>query len=371
MIIYIVIYILLLLKVIKKRLILDKSIIVFILVAICFTYYNGSDWRTYEKVYEKTDLIKKYYSNWESGFKYLVFLFNNLKISFIYFMIGLKVFVFMILIKFFKKFSENFWLTMLLYIPVQGYVLFIDNPLRQMIAIGIILMASLISRQKILYVMFIIIAYQFHRTAIIFLVPLFLSKNIYKKLFDYKFILKAYAFLYLIVFIPKNIYITFGNFFKNTIILDFYIRHYLDTLSDVHLSKTLIMTLIYVAIYLYNLIKKNIREDCKYSLLFFNLYVIMLIFSNRLNDLLRISLYLSPYFAIIMTNLIIRKKIIRNFLIILEFINSMILVNNSYKYIPYTNFLFSEYKEYEYRKNYHFEYYEKRGKIWKRDLKLD
>lgn len=367
--IYISIYMLLLLKVIKKRLLLDKPILIFIIITICFTYYNGSDWRIYEKAYEERGYIEINYSHWESGFKYLIFLFNKLNVPFIFFMIGLKVLTFLVIIKFFLKFSDNFWMSMLLYIPIQGYVLFIDNPLRQMLGIAIVLIATLFSRQKIIYIVFIVLAFQFHRTSIIFLIPLFFNKVIYKRLFDYKYMLGVYLFFYLIVLIPKNVYIIFGNFFKNTYILDFYIRHYIDKLSDVRLSKTLLLTLLYVSIYLYNLSEKKIEEKCKYSLVFFNLYIIVLIFSNRLNDLLRFNLYFSPYFIIIMTSLILRKKSIRNLIIILEFINSIVLIKNSYKYIPYTNFLFSEYKEFEYRKNYHFEYYEKRGKIWKEDLR--
>lgn len=367
--IYILTYILLVLKVIKRKLIPDKFMFMFILIIVCFTYYNGSDWRVYEKVYENSNLIRVNYSHWESGFKYLIFLFNNLGVSFIFFMIGLKVMTFLIIIKFFRKFSKNFWMSMLLYVPIQGYVLFIDNPLRQMVGVAIMLLASLYSRQKIVYIIFIIIAAQFHKSAVIFLVPLLLSKYIYKKLFNYSFMLKVYIFLYLIVFIPKDIYITFGNLFKNIFIIDFYIRHYIDKLSDIRLSKTLFVTLVYLGIYLYNLVKKNVEESCKYSLLFFNLYIIILIFSSRLNDLLRINLYFSPYFIVIMTSLIMKKKYIRTFIIVLEFVNSIILVKNSYKYIPYTNFLFSEYKEFEYRKNYHFKYYEERGKIWKKDLR--
>jgi hypothetical protein len=130
----------------------------------------GSDWRFYEEVYLQAQWsdLRKY--NSEYGFYLLVNMLKATGLSFWPFLIITKTVVFIIILKTVELFKISRWAFLGLSFPFLMY-LFIDNPLRNMIAIGLFLLSvkHLVKNEPVKYYLLVLLATQFHVSAYILL----------------------------------------------------------------------------------------------------------------------------------------------------------------------------------------------------------
>ena len=163
----------------------NKKLKVFLAISLgvflCTTYFNGSDWRQYEIMYNEATLGEIQEFKKEKGFYLYMLFFKLFNIDFFNFFIITKSILFYIFYRIILEKSKNFYIVFNLFYTLMGLFLFIDAPLRNLIAITIVVYAQKYLEEKnkkkyknIKYIFLIFIAFSFHETAIIFLMLLFL-----------------------------------------------------------------------------------------------------------------------------------------------------------------------------------------------------
>ena len=105
----------------------------------------GTDWRSYEILYSwvNNDTIVSMFSYIEPGYVLYMFLFKLLNVSFWPFAILTKIATYMIFIRTIEKYAPPRLLFYILgfFVALQGYFLWIDFPMRNIIAISSALIA--------------------------------------------------------------------------------------------------------------------------------------------------------------------------------------------------------------------------------------
>ena len=150
--------------------------ILFIILAlfICGGYMTGSDWRNYEPAFY--DIQKGGVGNpyWAPGYIWLNKLFVFIGFDFWLFFVTLKIVLFFSIIYFFYYFSKFPLIALGLFISKNGYYLFVDNPMRNLIAIvlvGFSIISWVEHRQKLSIVLAVSSLF-FHYASISYLVLL-------------------------------------------------------------------------------------------------------------------------------------------------------------------------------------------------------
>lgn len=152
-------------------------------VFLCCGYMCGSDWRQYESMYYNIDLGNVFYGYYaEPGFLFYMVLFRLLHVDFWIFAILNKIFQFLIISRVINKYASDFkYIVWMFLLPKSGFYMFIDYPMRNMIAIAIFLYSIkyIIQKKIIRYLLCAILAMTFHTSAIV-VIPLYfvLDKNI-------------------------------------------------------------------------------------------------------------------------------------------------------------------------------------------------
>jgi len=187
-----------------------KTLIIISAVFFCGGYMTGSDWRQYETYYNWLD-----YSGImgllfiEPGYVIYSYLFLIMGSPFWPFFILTKIVLFYIIIKALAKYSiGNYKLSTVFFLIIFGLFLFIDNPMRNLIGIGISVFSYkyIIERKFYKFMLIILCATSFHMSAILMLLlyPLYPIKASNKKLIIY-YILFNLFFVIFFRFIILNI----------------------------------------------------------------------------------------------------------------------------------------------------------------------
>lgn len=165
----------------KHRVICERIFIVFLFFFLCFGYTTGTDWRNYELVYEKLD-VSNLWSNiaFEPGYMLYTAMFKVMGIDFWIMWCFTKCIILGVFIHFISKYSVLEKLGVLtFFVGAFGYYLFIDNPMRILIAMMLFLLAVdryLYGKKKMSYA-YILVACSFHITAIVLPFYLFFLTN--------------------------------------------------------------------------------------------------------------------------------------------------------------------------------------------------
>lgn len=351
---------------------------IFFLIAffLCCGYMNGADWRAYEIQYELSSWkYLNYYVN-EPFFYGLMIVFKQFISDYILFQIICKIFVFYAYYSFYKKYSQNIFLSYFLFIPLFGFFLFLDCHIRYMIALGLIIYSYqyLFSSNLIKFSFIVIIASLFHVTVIIFLLVFFL-KNI-----------KISSTKLIFIFIIWTLVLTTDNvlFFVNILseISPFINERFIAYILNAEMNERRVFTLNLLMFFLtliwilYN--KKTILNSLPYGFVFYSLSIIF-IFSTRLSVFptgFRFSYLFAPFYIITVTTLIIQLfksnglKYYFSYLIVLYiFIYSYRTIDNHYVYLPYSNYFICKMTgkdyPYTYRDNYNIEhFFNRKGYYW-------
>lgn len=355
-----------------KKIYLKYFICLFLCLFLCFSYFNGSDWRHYEKSYYFFNFSNFLEYEFEKGYSFYISIYRFFNINFFPFFIFNKILCFLCFFYVIKKYSENIYFALLIFFTQLSLYLFIDCPFRNLIAISIFIIAiSYIEKKVWLFYFYIFLGYFFHNSIIIFVIlpPLLF---LYKKLKVNKFIL-ILIFLTLIFLFSngKYIFLIISKLsFSPT--LQWRLYNYLGTnyaveevfsIRSIRLIEKIIIGLIGI------LNRKEIENNFKYgrNILFFTLiFIILFRIGITIPILGRVALYLRLFYVIFLTYIlkILKNKVIRTFYIIGFYIYSLgsiiILTNETYVYLPYTSYLkyiFQEKPSYNYRDNYNKNYF--------------
>lgn len=350
-----------------KSKILKKFLFILLAIFLSTTYFNGSDWRQYEKMYSLVTLknLQEFYA--EKGFYIYMWIFKKLNFDFFEFFIFTKMIILVIFYKIIIK-SKNFYLTLNLFYSLIGIYLFIDCPLRNLMSIGLVLIGieNLNKKKQIKFYFYVLVAVFFHTSAVFFLITPIIYK-IYKLSRKNIIIMLLIAFFLLISQEVLLDLLKYLPFFKER--LEVYIgtkdgRNILFSFGN--LEKIIVISLLVF----YKNKLKYYRNEVSLAIVYFLLYRVALTFTI----LTRVSLYLYIFY-IFCIDLILRfqKNNIRNIVITLFFVYSLILnyklIKSTYKYLPYTSYLKYLGKEkpnFLYRDRFNkIKYYERTGKILK------
>ena len=323
---------------------------------------TGSDWRSYEKWFEwgVVSILLGGYK--EPGYHIYSMFFKFIGVSFWPYFIFTKTILFLIIFRFVKRLYPNnifrFWMY---FLPWFGFFLFIDNPARNAIAVGIFLLSFkyLINRSLIKYLLFTLLAMSFHASAII-MIPLYYLAN---KGIKTNSLIISFVFINIIFSSQEVLRALITFFFSKLPYIDGMIIRALensDTVSGTLISFGLLLhTFLFFILLSY---RNSIVNNLKFGKQIFNLAILYPFFFRMaltMQPLARFQLFLAVFFVIAIISIVyfLNKEYKKNYIFFLLII-SLIACKNvmSYKYVPYTNYLtyvFSnEYPPYEYRDSF-------------------
>lgn len=344
-----------------------KNIFVFICAVIfCGGYMTGSDWHVYEIMYEQATWNEFKFVEREHGFYILMLLFKKIGFSFFPFMIICRFFVFYIVKQFISDYSNNFYFTFSVFLASNALFIFVDNPLRFMIAFGILIIAIrfLMNRKFIPYVLLTAVAFTFHISSVIMIIICFMPYliGINKKAITIS--------IYLLLFILLTPTLLGGFIEKYVTVFSLYTEHYLDNIQNREIN---IFSIGRLAGFFFFIIIVLNRDEIisfsdkgkliyKFTIIYFYISLLSII-----PTFFRLSLFVVPFFYISISIIFFsRLKLLMNSLIITYLLFSPIRqIYSTFTYLPYTNYftsLFETEKSYNYRVNYNkIKYLERTG----------
>lgn len=328
-------------------------ILVFTLLALffCFGYMTGSDWRSYETYYDylsSSDFLEGVLL--EPGYKIYSFFFESIGFSFWVYFIVTKLLLFGSVVYFIHKLSSkySYLFCVTFFFFYFGVFLFIDNPMRNFIAVGISLFSYkyLINRQLFRYVLIVLLATSFHISAFLLLFIYFLYPlNLSKKTLAINYIL--FNFLFILTF--RYFVIELINLFSFIPLVEYKMKAYfIEGNGLTQNSLFSIGFLFQLIVFILFLLKKESIENFKFGKLIFLgsiLYLFLYRIGLTIEIFYRFQLYLSLLYSVGICLLLWTIYNYKLRLLYFSFIASFLLVTliqtitSSEKYVPYTNYI--------------------------------
>lgn len=340
---------------------LYKFSILLLYIFICYGYMCGSDWRVYETEYYnnfKTRLV-------EPGYMFCSNFFSNLGVNFWWFHILCKSLCFYSYYKFFSRIVDNkgrFFMWML-FLCSFGFMLFIDCPFRNLIAMSIVLWAfyRLFKKQYIAYYLLIILACLFHLSAVVLLVlPILHFEKIGNKMLCLIYFGVLFFFLLQLDKLVLKVILSPFPMIYNKL---FYYED-MELFQGSVLSVGLILRLIFLFFMLRYRNWINLHYDN--SGFIFNIsfiYLLLSLFSYSIPIVYRLPFYLAPFYVLMIYFISERFSYINNivfksFYFCTALIITYTTVTSKPYYIPYSNIIpyaiKGEFPNFTYRDTYNF-----------------
>lgn len=355
-----------------------EQIFIFLLALFfCCGYMSGSDWRSYETYYSWIEKDGIGGLMMEPGYLYLSIIFHSFKIPFWPFFIILKISTFYCLLHFLRKYSNSYYFfTISFFLFIFGLYLFIDNPMRNLVAICISYFSyQFLERKKWhKFLLIVILAVCFHTSAILLLLlsPFYPIKWSNKKL-----ILLFIIFNVIFVISYEFLILKIIGSFAFIPIIEAKLLHYFIEGSGLDnnrlISLGFIIQLFFFLLILYK--RKQIEEKLPFGKLIF-WGAICYIFLYRIAAVVpifyRLQLYMCVFYAVAVCYVFVaftknsNKMLYAIFISCYLFYMTYSLITSSYKYVPYTNYIqyLNKYLPFDYRSEYNHIYspYEKNTK---------
>ncbi len=287
---------------------LKINILIFSAVIIlAFNYKMGTDWLNYQKYYD-LEIIKYCFKDIifnnpfreEKGYIFLNFLGNKLGLNYEFFMAILISFCVFNILKIGIKKSKNYYLFILIIFVQYLLVASLEPTIRQFIAVTMTVIGYRYIEEKELlkYFLIILMAIQFHTSAITGLIIYFLDKIDINK----KRLFLLIAFIFTIIKILPFIFKSVSNIISNRYI-DMYLNYFNSIVYGMSQNKSIkgnififIITLIYLYIVFFAYDNSNNRKNyIKNAAL---IYIVCNYFQNMLPILYRVQEYFVIPFAI-------------------------------------------------------------------------
>ncbi|MCH5242932.1 MAG: EpsG family protein [Muribaculaceae bacterium] len=333
---------------------------------LCFGFMTGSDWRTYEEIYNSygnNDFFWRF-SYLEPGYLLLNIIGNVIGLNFWEWYIILRVIIFFIVCKFLFFYCprKSLLICYTIFLGMWGIMYYIDPSFRNMLAasVSIIGFKYIINRNKIKYLIVTIIALSFHFSAIFLpLIYVFSILNISNTKLLIIFVIIN------IIFISKNsIFIIIDNLFSNLEFVQGKIENYSSGRESDTVGSGKIISITYLFncfIFVLLLVNREFLNKFKYGKIIFNL-AILYIFMSRIGLTVliftRFYLYILYFMAIAISILVLKIKrtqqiIGATFLFIVSVISNYKQMQ-SWRFIPYSNIILylDNLPSFEYRSDY-------------------
>jgi hypothetical protein len=341
----------------------------YLIIFLCFGYMTGSDWRSYELQYIDLDISELNIVGFigEPGYYLYMFFWKSLGVDFWTFFISTKTICLLAIIKQINKYSnEYFYSSFAYFLPLAGFFLFIDNPMRNLIAVTIFLYALpyLMKRKYFIYILISLTATFFHLSSFFVIFFSFLLISNFKS----SIIIWSYLLFNTIFFVINTE--TLNTFIVNTAgLIPFYERYVLNyfLLGSEYIqgSKFSLGFILKIISFIFILLARNKIENKIFGKLIFNgaiIYLFLYTFGLNIPILGRFQLYYVIFYAI--ANILVVDIFTENsrayywsYLFIATISLSFVNVTSKYVYIPYTNYIAYIGKDkpnYNYRSNYNY-----------------
>ena len=355
MFLYLFLFCAILIYVISNRLFNNKQARHFLLIIVCLFlstgYMTGSDWRAYELLYdEATDLSNLSNYDKEIGFFYLFYIFNKIGLEFWPLWILLKIACFYSTIKFLSYYtSGNYKYAFLYFFSYFALFYYIDNPMRNLIAATIFLLAiRLIYERKLLkYIVLLLICSCFH-ASVLFMAPIYFLGN--RKPPSNKIILTIISLVYLVFLFFWNTSLIESVNSLATVLFGREYRgmNYLNQ-EGIGISAGMLVS---IAIYIYILSKKEeILKLNKYAGIMLNfslIYILTFLIGYFIPIIGRLSMYcFLPYLVCFSYAMQVEKNRTYISLLYVPFVFIVLVktITTDFRYIPYTSYLEYIFKE--------------------------
>lgn len=330
-----------------------KILIMLLAVFFCFGYMTGSDWRQYEPHYEfisspSSDLD---FILFEPGYVAYSYIFGIIGIGFWPFFIFTKVLLFQLIVRSMKQmsFGTSQLFSLFFFLFYFGLFLFIDNPMRNLIAVVISLFAykPLIERNFKSYLLIILMAMSFHASAALLLIfywfyPIKISNR--NLIILYVVLTLIFTKVYQVLILYFGDLFAFMPFIGRKMNYYFIEGEEFEKVPSWFSLGTMFQLLIFSVI----LIMRKDIEKIKYGHLIFwgTISYLFLYRLGLLVDLLyRLQLYFSILYSVCIGSILwmIKKRSLKQvffcFLASYLFLVLIQTVTSSEKYIPYSNYL--------------------------------
>jgi len=317
------------------------SIYILTVVIYCFGYMTGSDWRAYELMYNSAS-IDNLFSVREKGFHLLMLVFKFLGFSFFPFLIICKIFSFLAFVKFFERFSTNIFLPLAIFLSTDALFLLVDNPLRFMLALSIVLIAhiKLLDRKNFAYILWVLLAVTFHISALILLPLIFLNKKVFNR--DI-LICVIYFVLYFSPEILKPLLEYSLSFFPS---LYWYYKAFLLQYDFSMFSIGRIMHAFLFVVIVIN--RESVIGAIKCGKEIYNyaiIYHFVAVIGAPIPTFFRFALFFAPFFYLALSFILLKYAQYRKTVVLCCFMVGYLLlstyskIERTWVYIPYSNYL--------------------------------
>lgn len=359
----IVVFLFFLLSLIKENRVSFFFSFLLVYLFLCYGYMCGSDWRIYEEEYYahfKMRLV-------EPGYMMLSNFFADLGVGFWPFHIIFKSFSFFSYYYIFRNrvSGQGLAFVWMLFLCSFGFYLFIDCPFRNLIAMGIAILAfKFLEQQKyILYYGFVILVCSFHLSGSILLVLPIMN---FKKMSNKTLYLIYFTFLFLLLvhvdkLVLKAILAPFPYIYDR-------IFFYEDTsmFQGSVLSVGLVLRLICLFFMLQY--RNWIHRHYDSSGFVFNMcyaYLLFSLLSYSIPITFRMPFFLAPFYLLMMFFILQRfsflnKCVFKVFYLLVAFLITIKTITERPYYVPYTNIIPYAIEgtelDYDYRSNYNFKH---------------
>jgi hypothetical protein len=332
---------------------------------------TGSDWRNYELDYYNGYSINYFV---EPLYKLLNNFFSYIGIGFWPFFISLKIFLLFLLFKVYKHFEIPLFFCIMIFIPILGLPLFVDNPMRNLMAYVIFayFVQYIDSREFPKYLIGVTLAFLAHRTAII-LLPLYFLYNVKIKK---SILFSLYILLCVLLSSPQIILLVLDICSQIAVFgisekIQMYINDIQTNPMSIHLQFRLFSWGLAIRIVIFLILlyfKERIQTTFKYGKLLYFLFICYMFFDKialAANILMRLAIYFKLFFVCMAGYLLMILSKRNQFVIKIAICAGCIfwtikVVTGTWKYIPYTNYINyairGDFPSYEERSDYNFRY---------------
>lgn len=353
----------------KKYSFIEYFFIASSLFIFCGGYMTGSDWVYYEPLYNSASLDKWSDFEKEKGFYVLILFFKFLGFSFFFFLFTVKSIVFLIFTRFLKKYNaQNYFLSFLVFLSMYALFIFVDNPLRFMIAMGIVTLAFdyLLKNNLLIFIGLTVLASLFHISSIIILIAYF---SRFSNITSFR-LLTVYVLLYFL-WAPNTIIYLIDEYLPQVAFSMnwYYVQFTAENINPVFSVGWYFWKFLFLFI-LFN--KSTIVNAHPFGNRIFDMCILYFFLTAtvgfipgffRLPIFFAIFLYMA--LSILLSNLS-RMGFLKIFIILYFLVSNIKSIQSSWVYRPYTNyfvFLFKNELPFEYRESYNKnEYFIRNGK---------
>ncbi|NLJ82500.1 MAG: EpsG family protein [Bacteroidales bacterium] len=336
----------------------------YLCVFLCFSYMPGSDWRSYEIMYNEIDIYALFSTcKVEPGYYVYMYPFKLLQVDFWHFYIFTKVVVFILLVNVLIKYSEDYiFISLMFFVAWYGLYLFIDNPMRNLIAVAICTtgIKYLLERNFWMYFLFVGIAITFHISAIIMLpVYFYFTKRVPSKVHILIFVL-----VYTVFATPEFFWTILSKVFGWVPYVSRKIESYTISNEGRFLSLGTIIHVLFFGLLMFY--RKRI-ELLKNGVLLFNAAIMYLLFYRiaiTIEIFGRMLYYFCVFYTVVIVALITifeyKSRIMYIIYLLLLSLISTARVFDDFRYVPYTNyipyFVKGKYPSFEERTTYNYQH---------------